>query len=147
MHNRRKTLGGRLNQTREFSDVTPDQMARALGVSRRTINNWESDRTTPNVHQLILWADVTGWPVVWYFEDLEPKRPPLRAVDETVTRGSDGQPPPQRDCGTARLPRRPAAHRAAQPRRCQWGDRPIDVAGVDYVSAVFDVLIGGSGTT
>lgn len=76
-HNPRQaeTLGGRITQARAFSRLTQDQLRRAVGCDRKTLSSWENDHTSPTVHQLLLIADLTGFPVTWFVEDIAPPSP------------------------------------------------------------------------
>lgn len=116
MTNRAPTLGGRLSQTRRFVNLDQTQMGERLNVSKNTICNWETERTTPTVHQLVDWADIVGFPVEWFIEDLH------RGDDaRAVTRGSTrrGKSPPRHVwCRVGRLRPDPAlTRRAAVPLR------------------------------
>jgi transcriptional regulator with XRE-family HTH domain len=64
------TLGGRIVQARSFALLKQRHIEDALGVSRRTLSSWEHDRTSPTVHQLIMLANLTGFPAGWFVEGL-----------------------------------------------------------------------------
>lgn len=42
-----------LKEQRESRSWSPSELARILGVSSRTINNWEAGKDSPNIYQLI----------------------------------------------------------------------------------------------
>ena len=60
------TMGDRLRKAREQADLSSQQMADHLVVSRNTIRNYESGHTT-NIPaaKLAKWAEVTRVPAVW----------------------------------------------------------------------------------
>lgn len=46
-------IAGRIKQVRRDSDMTQEQMAETLGVSRSTLANWESGTREPNAGELV----------------------------------------------------------------------------------------------
>jgi len=48
----KKTLGSRIRESRKQSNLTQDQLARSLGISKRTIVYYESDKNSPTVNTL-----------------------------------------------------------------------------------------------
>ncbi|WP_252898733.1 helix-turn-helix transcriptional regulator [Secundilactobacillus odoratitofui] len=46
-------LGERLQQTRLERELTQQNLATAMHVSRQTISNWETGRTYPDIDSLI----------------------------------------------------------------------------------------------
>ena len=70
-----------LTKSRQKSNVSQEHMAAELGVSRRTIQNWEMGNSCPTFFQVIEWFRVLGQnPASYYreflypeaFKDLEP---------------------------------------------------------------------------
>lgn len=55
--------GDRLCQARQLADIPATEMARLMGVSRKTIWNWENDRFVPNAAELRQWSTITEQPV------------------------------------------------------------------------------------
>ena len=58
-------MGDRLDKALEVSGVKVTEMAMILGVSRQTIGNYLSGRTTPKLGVLKVWADETGVDLEW----------------------------------------------------------------------------------
>lgn len=59
------TLGDRLAKARRQGGVSVETMALALGVSRKTVNNYEADRTPVRVGVIRVWAMQCGVPFEW----------------------------------------------------------------------------------
>lgn len=58
-------LSDRLNKALTVADVSSQEMADYLGVSRNTISNYINGRTLAKKQTLRLWAMRTGVPLVW----------------------------------------------------------------------------------
>lgn len=59
------TLPWRLQRSLAHADVSIDQMAEELGVSRQTVSRWLNEHGQPRVGYLKLWAMRTGVPLGW----------------------------------------------------------------------------------
>lgn len=53
-------LGSHIKGHRARLSMSQEQLAEAIFVSRQTISNWETDRTYPDVHSLLLLSDLFG---------------------------------------------------------------------------------------
>ena len=51
-------LGNHIKGHRTRLGMSQEQLAEAIFVSRQTISNWETDRTYPDVHSLLLLSDL-----------------------------------------------------------------------------------------
>lgn len=51
-------LGYKLRNARTQSNLTQEQVAEALGVSRQTISNWENDKTFPDIKSAVELSDL-----------------------------------------------------------------------------------------
>lgn len=49
-----------IKQARMYADMSADELARAVGVSRSTVSNWENGSVAPRVPQMVLISEVTG---------------------------------------------------------------------------------------
>jgi len=49
----------------QHSDVSVQEMASYLGVTRNTVGNWTNGRTGPGTQTMRLWALRTGVPLEW----------------------------------------------------------------------------------
>lgn len=59
------SLCDRLEKSREHAGLSTHDMAKALGVSERTIRNYEAGASTIRQPAVIAWAAVTGVPRWW----------------------------------------------------------------------------------
>lgn len=59
------TLGWRLRRALEHANISVQDMARELGVDRRTVSTWANDRRKPSRANLVVWALRTGVPLEW----------------------------------------------------------------------------------
>lgn len=120
-----ETMGWRLQRSLAFADVSVEQMAAELGVSRSTVSRWLNDRGTPSLGYLKVWALRCGVPLDW-----------LRHGNLQVVADGDWGPPMLTDPDIpsdssvehARPPSRAEilAHRKALPLlRAVYGDRAV----------------------
>jgi transcriptional regulator with XRE-family HTH domain len=63
------TLGERLHKAREFAGITRTGMADRLGVSERTIRNYENEAVRVTRSIVLAYAAETMVPVDWFSED------------------------------------------------------------------------------
>lgn len=59
------TMRDRLRKARETAGMDQTQFAKAIGVSRATVSNYESSDRKPREIVLRAWALATGVPVEW----------------------------------------------------------------------------------
>lgn len=82
-----RSLGRAIKDARERRHLTQQQLADVLGVDRKTVDNWENERTIPRnrMGALVQWApelggtdeDVYTDPAearIWSWEDTPPER-------------------------------------------------------------------------
>lgn len=74
------TLQERLTKAREHARLDRHQMAARLGVSERTIRNWELGRIDPTRATVLAYSAVTHVPMVWLTGEL-----PDPALNAAVT--------------------------------------------------------------
>jgi transcriptional regulator with XRE-family HTH domain len=67
------TLIDRLRKAREHGGLEQTELAALMGISVRSIRNYEAGRTTPRRPQLIAWAFATGVSLEWLEGDVRPK--------------------------------------------------------------------------
>lgn len=53
-----KTVGTKLKDMRIKQQLTQDELAQQLGVSRQTISKWENDRTLPDINSLLRFCEL-----------------------------------------------------------------------------------------
>ena len=67
------TLGQRITSAREMAGMSQSELARAVGVSRSSVSQWENDQTKnlklPNLFEI---ARVTGADIYWLGTDVAP---------------------------------------------------------------------------
>ena len=51
-------LGQRIKDCRTKAEMTQEELADKLYVSRQTVSNWENDRSYPDIHSLLMMADL-----------------------------------------------------------------------------------------
>lgn len=51
-------LGNKLQRARANANLTQEQVAEALGVSRQTISNWENEKTYPDIRSVVTLSDL-----------------------------------------------------------------------------------------
>ena len=54
----RMEIGSKLQGARANANLTQEQVAKALGVSRQTISNWENEKTYPDIVSVIRMSDL-----------------------------------------------------------------------------------------
>lgn len=75
------SLVDRLRKSREAAGLTQQQLAKALGVSRRTLVTYErNDQLKRRV--LMAWALATGVPLAWLEQGTEPENGPDGGPDQ-----------------------------------------------------------------
>lgn len=72
-------------QARRYAGLSQEQAARLVGVTRRTAHTWEHDGTSPSVHQLLRWAEATGFDVHWFLDELQAERVTARYSHPSTT--------------------------------------------------------------
>lgn len=64
------TIGDRMAKAREFAKMTQDELADAIGSSRRSIARYEASEVPPKA-VMLAYSVVTGVPV-WWLQGLDP---------------------------------------------------------------------------
>lgn len=62
----RESLHGRIRAARIAAGQTQTELARALGITRASISQWESGLTIPTIEHLVRLAQATGRPLAWF---------------------------------------------------------------------------------
>ena len=75
-------IGGKLRQARTQAQLTQEQAAEALGVSRQTISNWETEKTYPDIISVVRMSDLYAVSLDRLLKE-EARRPDI--VSEYVT--------------------------------------------------------------
>lgn len=53
-------IGTKIKDARTAAQLTQEQVAEALGISRQTVSNWENDRTYPDIGSVVKLSDLYG---------------------------------------------------------------------------------------
>jgi transcriptional regulator with XRE-family HTH domain len=51
-------IGLKIKQKRKDYNLTQEEVAEKLGVSRQTVSKWENDRSLPDIHSLLLFCEI-----------------------------------------------------------------------------------------
>lgn len=79
----RRRLSSIWGRTRTFVGKSQEQMADEMGVSRKTIQNWEKGASTPDLEQTFRWFRILGIsPLVYLWEYLHPDMKNINAKTE-----------------------------------------------------------------
>lgn len=78
------TLGSRIEQSRTYLGLSVPQLALRAGINRKTLANWEADRSTPRGDKAVRLAGILQVPLMWLLtgQDLADAPAPPEA-DET----------------------------------------------------------------
>lgn len=64
-------IGNKLQKARTNANLTQDQVAEALAVSRQTISNWENERTYPDIRSVVTLSDLYNVSLDYLLKDKE----------------------------------------------------------------------------
>jgi transcriptional regulator with XRE-family HTH domain len=85
-----QTLGGRLQNARERQGLSISDVAKLSGVQKKTLMNWELDRSEPRSNRLIQLAGVLGVQAAFLLDGQGGDAPlPHRSKDEVKTALAD----------------------------------------------------------
>ena len=74
-----ETIGDRMRRALRKENISVQEMAEYLGVSRNTVGTWINDHIRPSEQTFKLWAMRTGVPLQWLKEgDASFTAPPAR---------------------------------------------------------------------
>lgn len=64
-------IGNKLQRARTKANLTQEQVAEALGVSRQTISNWENEKTYPDIRSVVTLSDLYNVSLDYLLKDKE----------------------------------------------------------------------------
>lgn len=64
-------IGNKLQRARTKANLTQEQVAEALGVSRQTISNWENEKTYPDIRSVVILSDLYDVSLDYLLKDKE----------------------------------------------------------------------------
>ena len=82
-------LHTRLKEARELRGWSIAEAANMIGVTARTLSDWEASRKTPRMNRLMKTAGVYGVAVIWLIngnDDLDPNETARSRIDKLTTR-------------------------------------------------------------
>ena len=84
------TRGDRLRKARELTGLNSTEFAELIGVSQKTVNNAESDRTA-KIRKIVVnaWALATGVPAQWLLTGEAPSPDSPNAQEGDINRSSN----------------------------------------------------------
>lgn len=62
-------IGTKIKDARTAAQLTQEQVAEALGISRQTVSNWENDRTYPDIGSVVKLSDLYGVSLDYLLKD------------------------------------------------------------------------------
>lgn len=68
-------LGNKLSKLRRENNITQEQLAQKMGVSRQAISKWESDATFPETDKLIYLSELYNCSLDYLLKDKEEEKP------------------------------------------------------------------------
>jgi transcriptional regulator with XRE-family HTH domain len=66
-------MGSRIEQARIQIGLNSSQLANRTGVRRKTLENWENDRSEPRAEKLIKLSGILQVPLIWLLTGETPK--------------------------------------------------------------------------
>ena len=64
-------IGNKLQRARTKANLTQEQVAEALCVSRQTISNWENEKTYPDIRSVVTLSDLYNVSLDYLLKDKE----------------------------------------------------------------------------
>ena len=64
-------MSARYRLARTAAGLKQDELARACGVSRQAVGEWEAGNTEPSASKLVMLARATNQPLDWFAEGLD----------------------------------------------------------------------------
>ena len=81
----RERIASLLRLSRDKAGMSQDAVAKRIGVSKRTVQNWESCMSTPDVREIMQWFDAIDIPIYPYMLRLSsPERANITAGSTDV---------------------------------------------------------------
>ncbi|MBS3990637.1 MAG: helix-turn-helix transcriptional regulator [Erysipelothrix sp.] len=68
------TLGLKIQNLRKKSQMTQDELAEALGVSRQALSKWENDQSSPDIDKIVLMSETFSVTTDYLLKDQLPQQ-------------------------------------------------------------------------
>ena len=88
-----ETTGGRLARLRRAQNITQEELAERLGISRQAVSKWESDLAYPETDKLLTLSRLYGCTVDYLLTGEEPVPPLSQTQARAAGRIRDDRPP------------------------------------------------------
>ena len=79
------TPGSRIKLTRKQLGLSPQQLADRVGVTRKSLENWENDRCEPRGVKIMKLAGVLQVPMIWLLTGDTPPTSDQEPADQNAT--------------------------------------------------------------
>lgn len=66
------TVGDRLRKAREDAELSQNQLADEIGISRRSVSTYEASASPPKLPVLLAWSFRTHVPMEWIRDGIDP---------------------------------------------------------------------------
>ena len=81
---KRVDIGGKIKKSRTDAEITQEQAAQALGISRQTISNWENERSYPDIVSVLKMSDLYGVSLDYLLKGEDPMEDYLDYIEEST---------------------------------------------------------------
>ncbi len=125
------SIGQRITELRAQNNISQNQLASSLGISRQAISKWENDQTSPDTLNLIKLADLLDTEVEYLATGVKPiyQSPPivvnLVKMEEVI-----------REQVVKKIVKKPVI-------RVKYRRNPLEYIALGIIFFVFGLLIGG----
>lgn len=148
------SIGQRITELRSEKNISQNQLAQALGVSRQAVSKWENDQSTPDPLKIIKLADILGTDVEYLStgRQVVPTRPPVviktvetvekvveKPVIQVVEKLVERKVEVPVEVPVVKYVDRPVVKRVV---RTRYLRNPLEFAAVGFVCFAVGILIG-----
>ena len=81
---KRVDIGGKIKKSRTDAEITQEQAAQALGISRQTISNWENERSYPDIVSVLKMSDLYSVSLDYLLKGEGPMKDYLDYIEEST---------------------------------------------------------------
>ena len=81
---KRVDIGGKIKKSRTDAEITQEQAAQALGISRQTISNWENERSYPDIVSVLKMSDLYSVSLDYLLKGEDPMEDYLDYIEEST---------------------------------------------------------------
>ncbi len=77
-------IGFKIQKARLRAEMTQEQVAEALGISRQTLSNWENGKTYPDIVSVVKMSDLYGVSLDHLLKEEAPAKPYLSYLEDST---------------------------------------------------------------